>query len=99
MQAQNQLHLQNALSSQKIEAKNKIDIFEQAFRRIKEATGVSDINEVIVKITSQESTTLNLVQLTRDNHEKLESLNTLKASLRTHVEEIKYAGVAAVVEG
>lgn len=49
-----------------------------------------------MKITSQESTTLNLVQLTRDNHEKLESLNTLKTSFRTHVEEIKYAGMTTL---
>ena len=39
------------------EAKSRIDIFENAFRKIKEATGVSDVNEVIQKIISQEGTT------------------------------------------
>ena len=44
-----------------MEQRTKIDIFEAAFRKIKEATGVSDVNEVIQKIVSQESTTDNLM--------------------------------------
>lgn len=91
-QTQNQLNLQKAMHTQKVEAKSKVDIFENAFRRIKDATGVSDVNEVISKISSQESTTTNLIQLTKDNHERIESLNALKNSLKVHVEEIKYAG-------
>ena len=92
-QTQNQLNLQKAMHTQKAEAKSKVDIFENAFRRIKDATGVSDVNEVISKISSQESTTTSLIQLTKDNHEKIESLNALKNSMKVHVEEIKYAGV------
>lgn len=92
-EALNQLNIQNALNTQKTEAKNKIDVFEAAFRKIKDATGVSDVNEVISKITSQESTTVNLIQLTKENQEKIESLNVLKKTLKVHVEEIKYAGV------
>ncbi len=38
------------------EFKAKIDIFENAFRKIKDATGVSDVKEVIEKIVSQEGT-------------------------------------------
>ena len=49
------------------EARSKINIFENAFRKIKEATGVSDVNEVIQKITSQEGTTENLLSLTKEN--------------------------------
>lgn len=35
-----------ALAREAMEARTRIDVFESAFRRIKEATGVSDVNEV-----------------------------------------------------
>jgi len=87
----------NAISAQRIsqerlEQKNKIDIFEQAFRKIKDATGVSDVNEVIQKIISQEGTTENLMLLTKENQAKIEQLGASKASLKSKVEEVKYSG-------
>eukprot|EP00362_Geleiidae_sp_MMETSP1317_P001183 CAMPEP_0201282310 /NCGR_PEP_ID=MMETSP1317-20130820/5290_1 /ASSEMBLY_ACC=CAM_ASM_000770 /TAXON_ID=187299 /ORGANISM="Undescribed Undescribed, Strain Undescribed" /LENGTH=179 /DNA_ID=CAMNT_0047594571 /DNA_START=457 /DNA_END=996 /DNA_ORIENTATION=- len=42
------------------EEKHKILDYEEAFRRIKEATGVSDVNEVIQKFSTQEDTLNNL---------------------------------------
>jgi hypothetical protein len=70
-----------------------VDIFENAFRKIKEATGVSDVNEVILKITSQEATTENLITVTRENQGKIEALNQLRKQIKAHCEEIKYSGV------
>lgn len=70
-----------------------MDIFENAFRKIKEATGVSDVNEVIQKIVSQESTTENLIAVTRENQGKIEALNQLRKQIKTHCEDIKYSGV------
>ena len=84
---------QKALVTEKIETRNKIDIFENAFRKIKEATGVSDVNEVIQKIVSQESTTENLISLTRENQGKIEALNELRRKVKLAVEEVKYSGV------
>ena len=84
---------QKALVTEKIETRNKIDIFENAFRKIKEATGVSDVNEVIQKIVSQESTTDNLIALTRENQGKIEALNELRRKVKLSVEEVKYSGV------
>lgn len=84
---------QKQIANERLETRNKIDIFEIAFRKIKEATGVSDVNEVIQKITTQESTTENLITLTRENQSKLEMLNEMKRKLKIHVEEIKYSGV------
>lgn len=81
------------LTNEKIDARSKIDIFENAFRKIKEATGVSDVNEVIQKIISQESSTENLISLTRENQSKIETLNDNKRKLKAKVEEIKYSGV------
>jgi hypothetical protein len=63
----------------------KIDIFEAAFRKIKDATGVSDVNEVIQKIVSQEGTTENLMLLTKDNQAKLRLLATAKDAARQRV--------------
>eukprot|EP00602_Paraphysomonas_sp_CaronLab_P006914 CAMPEP_0185023284 /NCGR_PEP_ID=MMETSP1103-20130426/5967_1 /TAXON_ID=36769 /ORGANISM="Paraphysomonas bandaiensis, Strain Caron Lab Isolate" /LENGTH=557 /DNA_ID=CAMNT_0027555799 /DNA_START=24 /DNA_END=1697 /DNA_ORIENTATION=+ len=83
----------NMIAKERIETRNKIDIFENAFRKIKEATGVSDVNEVIQKIVSQEGTTENLISLTRENASKIETLNEQKRRLKSRVEEIKYSGV------
>ena len=57
---------------QKAASNNKIDIFENAFRKIKEATGVSDVNEVIKKIEGQEGTSANLMSLTKENQARVE---------------------------
>lgn len=82
-----------AITNERLETRNKIDIFENAFRKIKEATGVSDVNEVIQKIISQESTTENLINLTKENQVKIEGLYEQKRKLKIRVEEAKYTGV------
>jgi hypothetical protein len=79
-------------SKERTEQRTKIDIFERAFRKIKEATGVSDVNEVIQKIIVQESTMENLMSLTRDNQQKIEALSEQKVGIKMHVEEVKYSG-------
>jgi hypothetical protein len=83
---------QKSIQLEKLESRNKVDIFENAFRKIKEATGVSDVNEVIQKIVSQESTTENLIAVTRENQGKIEALNQLRKQIKTHCEDIKYSG-------
>ncbi|KAF1317713.1 hypothetical protein FI667_g14545, partial [Globisporangium splendens] len=77
---------------EKKEHRSKIDIFESAFRKIKEATGVSDVNEVIQKITSQESTTDNLINLSKENQARVEQLQAEHSNLKARVEELKYSG-------
>jgi hypothetical protein len=81
------------VANDKSHHKQTIDVYEEAFRKIKDATGVSDINEVIQKIVNQESTTDSLVSLTRENQQKIERLNDEKSKLKAHVEEIKYSGL------
>lgn len=49
------------------EENTKIADYEEAFKRIKEATGVADVNEVIQKVSSQEDTLRNLEELKREN--------------------------------
>eukprot|EP00903_Cladosiphon_okamuranus_P015035 g13911.t1 len=72
--------------------KTKIDVFENAFRKIKEATGVSDVNEVIQKMVSQESTAESLMILTKENQATIEGLNKRRSALKAAVEEVKYSG-------
>ena len=91
---QNSMASQKRLTTEKIEAKNKVDIFENAFRKIKEATGVSDVNEVIQKIVSQESSMENLIALTKENQAKIEVLKDLRRTVKGKVEEVKYSGVS-----
>lgn len=91
----------------RVEQRTKINIFEAAFRKIKEATGlfalfvpncrdanigVSDVNEVIQKIVSQESTSRNLIDLSKENQEMIQDLTQRKTQIKVHVDEIKYSG-------
>ena len=83
---------QKAQADERLANRNKIDVFENAFRKIKEATGVSDVNEVIQKIVSQESTTENLIALTRENQGKIEALSEMRRKVKLSFEEVKYSG-------
>jgi hypothetical protein len=56
----------------------------------------NSVNEVIQKIVSQESTTENLIAVTRENQGKIEALNQLRKQIKTHCEDIKYSGMCCV---
>ncbi|KAL7547181.1 hypothetical protein ACHAWF_010501 [Thalassiosira exigua] len=68
-----------------------LNVYETAFRKIKDATGVSNVNEVIRKVVGQESTTKSLSSLTTKNQSKMEDLSQLQESLVQEVEKIKYS--------
>ena len=68
-----------------------LNIYETAFRKIKDATGVSNVNEVILKVVGQESTTESLASLTSQNQSKMEDLTRLQESLVREVEKIKFS--------
>ncbi|GMI44398.1 hypothetical protein TrCOL_g1313 [Triparma columacea] len=74
-------------------AKNKIDIFENAFRKIKDATGVSGANEVIMKIESQEGTSQNLLALQKENQTRIIKLQTQATSTKERIDAVKFTGV------
>merc|ERR1719359_2776252 len=73
------------------EEKLKIADYEEAFHRIKEATGVSDVNEVIQKFLTQEDTHKNLTSLTRENQSRIDHLMEERRKLRLQVEELKFS--------
>ena len=66
--------------------------FAETMRLIKEATGVSDINEVIAKFQSQGDTHHHLVQLQQANEARIEDLKAKKQQVLEEFEELKYTG-------
>jgi len=73
------------------EAELKVADYQEAFRRIKDATGVSDVNEVIQKFLTQEQTHKRLADLTRDNQSKIDQLSEERRKIRLQVEELKFS--------
>ena len=59
--------------------------YEEAFRRIKEATGIEDITEVIEKFLTQDETAANLTQLTKEAQARIEQLNDEKLHAKAKV--------------
>ena len=78
------------------EAELKITSYEEAFRKIKDATGISEMNEVVSKFMTQDETGIHLKHLTKQSHDKIDSMNEEKALLKAKVEEIKYTGAGSV---
>mmetsp|Transcript_53904 Transcript_53904/g.138858 ORF Transcript_53904/g.138858 Transcript_53904/m.138858 type:complete len:539 (-) Transcript_53904:412-2028(-) len=73
------------------EERQKLMDYEEAFHAIKEATGVSDVNEVIQKFLTQKDTQSNLSQLTEDNQANIDKLTEERRKLRLQVEELKFS--------
>ncbi|KAF4719674.1 hypothetical protein FOZ63_012277 [Perkinsus olseni] len=73
------------------EERQRMNDYEDAFRRIREATGVSDVNEVIQKFLNQEDTLTNLLNLTNDYQERINSLISDYSTLKGRVDEMKFS--------
>ena len=83
---------QHAITEADIEEEQeKIASYEAAFREIKEATGVADVNEVIQKFITQEETHKSLLAMTRESQTKIESLTEAKVGAQERVQRLKYA--------
>lgn len=76
------------------EEQEKIASYEAAFKEIKEATGVADVNEVIQKFITQEETHKNLQAMTRESQTKIESLILQKIAVQERVQRLKYSASA-----
>ncbi|XP_033104180.1 coiled-coil domain-containing protein 151-like [Anneissia japonica] len=77
----------------------KISTYEEAFLTIKEATGVSDLGEVVLRFESQGDTTKHLEELKEGGEKQLVRLKEDKAKLQLEFEEMKYSGEAKLSSG
>lgn len=89
---QDQRREEATLQEQAAEARRRVERFEAAFQKIREATGVKDENEVIQKIVAQKEQYHSLQQLTRDNAQRVEELHAEQAELKEHLDALKFAG-------
>lgn len=78
---------------------NKVDTYENAFQRIKEATGASSMQEVVERFQSQDSTTAHLETMKADAEQNVAKLRDEKARLNKEFEEMKYSGEAKTSTG
>lgn len=78
--------------------KEKRDLlkFDKAMRRIKDATGVSDINEIIQKFVTQNDTLRNLNSQKEEFERKILELNDEKYDVKRKLEKVKYEGVESM---
>lgn len=73
--------------------KQKVQDYEEAMRRIKDATGVIDINEIIQKFATQEDTYNNLLELKAEHERRILNLNDEKVELKGNVDKLRYEGI------
>ena len=96
---QDELSPQEKQAIQGEEQQQKITSYEEAFRRIKEATGVSDTMEVVHRFENQGDTTTHLENLKKDNEKGITRLREEKEKLQLEFEEMKYSGDAKLSSG
>lgn len=74
------------------EERKKLINYEEAFNRIKDATGVPGAEEVIRKFMTQEDTFKSLSELTAENQAKMDLLMEEKRNQLSLIEELKFSG-------
>jgi len=74
----------------------KVRDYEEALNRIKEATGVIDVNEIIQKFLTQEDTRRNLTNLTKENQAAIDKLTEERRRLRLQVDDLKFSSGGSV---
>eukprot|EP01012_Entosiphon_sulcatum_P026899 TRINITY_DN323_c0_g3_i1.p1 TRINITY_DN323_c0_g3~~TRINITY_DN323_c0_g3_i1.p1 ORF type:complete len:531 (+),score=169.51 TRINITY_DN323_c0_g3_i1:197-1789(+) len=85
--------LQSTISEQRSEEEQERQSkYAELYRKIKEVTGATDINEVIQKFLSQDDTNRSLMEITKEAQAKIEELNAERSTWKAKVEELKYSG-------
>ncbi|XP_043940554.1 outer dynein arm-docking complex subunit 3 [Protopterus annectens] len=81
------------------EEEKAISSFEEAFEMIKEATGVTDIQEIVERFTAQGETQKQLEDLKLENEKTLVRLKEEKERLEAEFQEMKYSGESKLSSG
>lgn len=66
--------------------------YEDAFRKLYEATGVRDVNEIIQKFTTQSDTSKSLSDLKQEYSERSDALEKELQALKQNLNQLKYVG-------
>ncbi|XP_065150077.1 coiled-coil domain-containing protein 151 isoform X2 [Paramisgurnus dabryanus] len=74
------------------EEEESISAFEEAFQRIKDATGVTETREIVDRFISQEETQKHLEKMKAKNEKTLLQLKAEKNELQNQFQEMKYSG-------
>ncbi|XP_041481893.1 outer dynein arm-docking complex subunit 3-like [Lytechinus variegatus] len=77
----------------------KVTTYEEAFQRIKDATGVSDINEIEARFLSQNSTFEHLEQQKQSGEKQRKWLEEQNRQLLEQYEALKYSGESKMSQG
>ena len=68
--------------------------YEGAYTKLREITGVCDVNEIIQKFMSQQSTFDSLTRQTAEQQHRLDDLENEHKQLKTQLEEAKYSSTS-----
>ena len=70
----------------------RLSKYEAAFKAMKDATGVSDVQEVLQRFLSHEDTHRNLVAMSQEAQSRVDQLKAEKAELASRLEDLRYSG-------
>lgn len=79
------------LSEQQTLVRRKLEAYEQAWRRIKDTTGVTEVVEVIVKMAGQVEQHQHLGSASRENVHRIEVIKEEIEAFRRFLEELRYS--------
>ena len=89
----------NALLSQRSstdvlspEDEERLSKYEAAYKTIRDATGIADVNDLLYKYVHQEETHRNLEQMIREAQSRIDQLNVEKAELTSKLDDLRYSG-------
>ncbi|CAH2272970.1 coiled-coil domain-containing 151 isoform X1 [Pelobates cultripes] len=91
--------VETQLASNGQEEEKVIHTYQEAFQRIKDATGVTDTQEVVSRFIAQGETHRHLEQLKSENEKTLVRLKDEKERLQDAFQELKYSGEAKLSSG
>jgi len=66
--------------------------YEAAFKKIRDATGISDVQEVLQRFVTQEETHNHLKAMSAEAQERIDQLKQETAELSKKLEDLRYAG-------
>jgi chromosome segregation ATPase len=89
----------NALLSQRSstdvlspEDEERLFKYETAYKTIRDATGITDVNDLLYKYVHQEETHRNLEQMIREAQSRIDQLNVEKSELTAKLDDLRYSG-------